>query len=274
MPIPSSLEAPARVRTEFRIRDLEVVAVDQIAPGFRRVIFSGPELEQDFPFQEMATAGHVRILLPDEVTGELTLPVIVDARIQMPEGTRPLTRDYTVRAFAPATKTHDARLTLDFVVHSHGPAGRWAQAAEVSQRVGVGGPRGLVVYPESYRRYVLIADDTALPALARWVEEAPVTSELIARAIVSPASTEYPLPTHPGLNLEWIVADDATRVTPGLAELIGPETDTFVWAAGESSSLKPLRARVRELSAAKERIDIGGYWKRGTAEFDHHSDED
>ena len=53
---------------------------------------------------------------------------------------------------------------------------------------------------------------------------------------------------------------------------LGPITDdTRVWAAGEATSLIPIRRYLRrELSLAASRVKVDGYWKRGEAGRDHH----
>ncbi len=259
-----------RVPAELRIRELEVVRVVDLAPAMRRFVLAGDELEGAFPMQPFAPGEHVKMFFPDEATGLLHVPRLVDGRLEFASEARPQTRDYTVRAFDAAAR----ELTVDFVLHPHGPAGRWAAAARVGDRIGVGGPRGSLIYPSGYRRYVLIADATALPALARWLEEAPEGAEIVARAIVPPGVAGYALPSRAGADVAFIEADSPAAVTPELVSLIDDDPDAFVWAAGESTSLKPLRSRLREVSASKDRFDVDGYWKEGAAEFDHHAEAD
>src|SRR5699024_1577675 len=128
-----------------------------IGPRMRRITLGGDDLEADFPAPPFAAPDHVKLVVPDPVTGDVPLPRIVDDRIQRVDGPAPILRDYTVR------RVDAEHLTLDFVLHDHGPAGRWAGTARVGDRLGVLGPRGSHLYPDDYARYVLVADETALP---------------------------------------------------------------------------------------------------------------
>lgn len=51
--------------------------------------------------------------------------------------------------------------------------------------------------------------------------------------------------------------------------------DWFAFVAGEAGALKPIRRWLRrELALPKERLDVDGYWKKGTVNLDHHVPDD
>ena len=85
-------------------------------------------------------------------------------------------RDFTPRSF----DTEQGKLVIDFALHESGPATGWAVAAKVGDTLEIGGPRGSAVIPDDFDWYLLIGDETALPAIGRRVEElrpdVPVTT--------------------------------------------------------------------------------------------------
>lgn len=54
-----------------------------------------------------------------------------------------------------------------------------------------------------------------------------------------------------------------------------PEGDGFVLAAGEATTLKPIRRLLKERGFVRNRTsEVDGYWRRGTTNLDHHEEED
>jgi len=76
-------------------------------------------------------------------------------------------RDFTPRHFDASTRT----LTLGFALHDAGPASAWAASARVGDVLGFGGPRGSRLTPDNFDWYLLVGDETALPAIGRRTEE-------------------------------------------------------------------------------------------------------
>ncbi|UOE43232.1 MULTISPECIES: siderophore-interacting protein [Agromyces] len=275
-PIAARTDAPVASRAvqtvmhPLRARLLEVAATERIGPRMQRITLAGDQLDA-FPFPAFAAGDHVKLVLPDPVTGRIPLPGVRDDRLAMPGDADPILRDYTVRAYSADG------LVLDFVRHDHGPAGRWAIAAKVGDPIGVLGPRGSHLYPRDYARYVLVADETALPAVGRWLDEPGWTAEVEVFALAAEAG-EYPLPVRPRTRVHWLehpIGPNRADVLAEVAGLIADLDDTFVWAAGEAGSLKPFRRALRAAGVPREASDIDGYWKLGTAGLDHHlPDED
>ncbi|NLU83528.1 siderophore-interacting protein [Rhodococcus sp. HNM0569] len=265
------------VMYDLKPRRLEVVRAESLTPTMRRVVLGGSDLE-GFPFLTMAPDDHVKLFFPDAETGEITMPEIgPDGMRLVPGAPRPQSRDYTIRAF----DADALELTLDFVLHTHGIAGNWAAAAEPGDRVGVLGPRGSHKYPADYDWYLLAADETALPALSRWLEELPADKQVLAFAEVADASSEIDLSGRPGATVTYLhrgtsepgtttLLDDAVRAADFL------DGEVFAWVAGEAGSLKPIRRYLtRELGLPKGQVKVDGYWRRGAADHDHHAvDED
>jgi len=269
MPFAPSL-AVTTVMHELRVRRLVVVATERIGPRMQRVTLGGPDLEPDFPMPPLSVADHVKIVLPDAATGEVTVPGIENDRLVRLQDIPTAVRDYTVRAV-------DGRgLVLDFVLHAHGPAGQWAGAAQIGQPLGVLGPRGSHLFPDGYDRYLLFADETAMPAVGRWLDEPSLTAPVTVHALVQ-SPDEYPLPDRADTNIVWHELPlGAERLH--LMEVLAAGADltggSYVWAAGEANSLKPLRRALKAAGADRSSYHIDGYWRQGTAGLDHHLSDD
>ena len=261
-------------------RMLRVVRIEDVTPRYRRIVFTSDALG-DFPFCAFAPSDHVKLFFPDPRTGTCTLPRVTDRGWELPESAgEPIFRDYTVRAYDPIAR----ELAIDFVLHEHGIAGVWAGAARPGDELGQLGPRGTVRFPENLPRYIAAGDETALPAIARCVEEAPAGAHVTAVIEVASDAERQHIAAGPEviLDLRWVCRDTAS-IGPGHGSAletalravdIAPGEAIFVFAAGEAIMLKPIRRYLRrELGLAKEQVDVDGYWKRGTAGLDHHSPE-
>lgn len=256
-------------------RTVEVVATRDLSAEMRRVTFriTSPD---DFWFVEMAPDDHIKLFFADE-TGEIVMPGVGPDGMRLPaQGRHPIYRDYTVRAY----DRDSALLDIDFVLHTHGVAGSWAMRAAAGDQLGMLGPRGSHIYPVGYDWYLLGADDTALPALARWLEELPAGKPVIAVVEVSGPESEVDLPARPGAQIHVVHRGDAA---PGNSALLHeairslelPAGTFYAWVAGEANSLKPVRRHLRrDLGLPKERVKVDGYWRAGTVNLDHHEAED
>jgi NADPH-dependent ferric siderophore reductase len=78
-------------------------------------------------------------------------------------------RDYTPRRFD--AQTHE--LAIDFALHDGGPVTTWARHARPGDPAEIGGPRGSMRVPHDFDWWLLIGDETALPAIGRRIEELP-----------------------------------------------------------------------------------------------------
>ncbi|AZG44381.1 siderophore-interacting protein [Gordonia insulae] len=266
---------PAEIRLtmyDLEPRTVEVVETTDLSAEMRRVRFAitAPE---EFHFVEMATDDHIKLFFPDAETGEIVMPGIGPEGMRLPaEGRHPIYRDYTVRAYDRAA----GLLDVDFVLHTHGVAGSWAMSARPGERLGMLGPRGSTIFPTGYDWYLLGADDTALPALTRWLEELPADKPVIAFVEVSGPAAEIELPARAGAEVHVLHRGSAA---PGNSTLLYeairdhplPGGDFFSWVAGEANSLKPVRRHLRrELGLPKQRVKVDGYWRAGTVNLDHH----
>lgn len=241
------IERGLLVRHDPVIRSLHVARTANLSPGFRRVTLTGDELEG---FTSLGPADHVKILLTD------------DAR-----------RDYTPREFRPATTDIAAELDIDVYLHEDGPAAAWAMGAAPGDEIRIGGPRGSHLIPTGASRVVLGADESALPAFARWIEMLPQETEIFGFVeLDNQSDAAYLNPDHVHkARVLWL--DKSDGALERALRALGPINDsTFVWVAGEATTLIPIRRYLRrELGLPQAQVKIDGYWKRGEADRDHHA---
>lgn len=253
-----------------RIRRAEVVRTVRLTPSMLRLTVGGAGAEG---FESAIFDEHVKLILPDPESGELRLPTPDGDELDWPRPF-PTSREYTVRAHRPA----DREIDIDFVLHDGGLAAGWVQSVRPGDAVHMAGPPGGYLVGDDYDYYVLVADETALPAALRWLGEMPRSHRGVAYLQVAGPSSEQPVDPPPGLRVVWL--HDGGR--PGdLLERAARSTEipagesVFVWMAGEAGAIKPLRRWVRdELKLTKEHSSITGYWKRGHADTHEHLDDD
>lgn len=255
-------DTPAKVGYPIGIRECRVLRVAAVSPGMLRLTLGGDGVAG---FESHAPDEHVKIVFPEPDTAELRLPVPDGTMLSWPRPMPP-TREYTVRRFDAAA----GEIDVDVVLHPGGLASDWTGTARPGDPVHVAGPPGGLVVPDRFDRYLLVGDLTALPAIARWLEEmAPSTT---GRAVVVAADPrdEIDLRRPPGMRLDWIRPSDADvlgRAVRALEVVAGGSL--YVWAAGEAELLKPVRRWVRDvLGLPPHQYSITGYWRRGTSGFD------
>lgn len=269
---PTGTVAPTVVRYDLTPRVLRVRAVRRLTPRMVRVTLAGPDLAG---FREAGPADHVKVFFPDRRDALPSLPRVGPRGMER-DGVARTFRDYTVRAYRPDA----GELDIDFVVHGTGPAATWAAGARAGDAVGVLGPRGSVLMPLHLDWYVLAGDETALPALGRWLEQLPASARARVWVEVADAAEEQPLPSAARVELTWLHRDAAPAGGGSLlADAVTgyplPPGDGFVWVAGEAGALKPIRRHLRaHPTLPRDAWVVDGYWKRGESNFDHHTPQD
>ncbi|GAB3363994.1 siderophore-interacting protein [Amycolatopsis echigonensis] len=260
-----------KVPYPIRIRRAEVVRTRAVGTGLLRVTLGGPGTAG---FEAHSPDEHVKILFPD-ADGQLRLPEPNGDLLRWPKPS-PISREYTVRRYDAVS----GELDLDVALHDGGLGSDWARAVRPGETVHVAGPPGGLIVPHNYDRYLLAGDITALPALARWLEELPRTAKGWAFAEVADTSEEIELDAPDGVEVQWLHRGPGNP--PGSVELLAdavrevkvPDGERlYAWVAGEAGAIKPLRRWLRDdLGLAREDYDVTGYWKRGVVDFDDEHD--
>ncbi|MFX1675580.1 siderophore-interacting protein [Paraburkholderia sp. A2WS-5] len=266
---PSPLEV-VRVRHPLKFRLLRVARVTALSPALVRVTLTGDLSD----FVSASFDDHLKVFFPPAGTEKPVLPHLGPDGIAFPEGVeRPAARDYTPRRFDIAA----GELDLEFALHDAGPATAWAAQAQPGQFLGVGGPRGSMVIPTGYHWHLLIGDETALPAIQRRLTELPAGARVAAVVEVANRAARIALPTEADLYVVWCYREESESDQPlvdAVSEVWLPPGDGYVWAAGEASEIRAVRAHLcNERGVDKKRIRASAYWRRG-AQATHEAIED
>jgi NADPH-dependent ferric siderophore reductase len=115
------------------------------------------------------------------------------------------------------------------------------------------------VPPATSVRRVLVADETALPALAGILEELPAGVQVAAFVAVPDAADIRPLAGD--AQVTWVTEGSLLDALKSAALPFDPD---YAWVAGESSMIKEVRRHlVNAVRMPKSAISFQGYWKRG-----------
>jgi NADPH-dependent ferric siderophore reductase len=238
-----------RVRHGTRRRTLTVDTVEQLTPSLRRIHFVSRDLRD---FVSEAPDDHIKLFLPLSCDSEVHGPSFC-------------MRDYTPRKF----DTERGMLTIDFALHETGPATSWARMAQPGDTVEIGGPRGSNVVSDDFDWYLLIGDETALPAVGRRVEELRPGVPVTTLVMVNDSAEKQHFSSRAALTSEWLYragqsVDDAKLFELALSALTLPKGDGYVWIAAETTVARIVRQYVSDhLGHPKEWIKASGYWTQG-----------
>lgn len=119
---------------------------------------------------------------------------------------------------------------------------------------------------------MLLADETGLPAVGRWLEEWPVGTRGVVAVEIDGPQERQDLPVPDGVELHWLERAGSARGTTALlgdfaATIEIPQgVHSYVWASAEAISLKPVRRWARSTGHGKYQSDVTGYWRRGVTQ--------
>lgn len=247
-------------------------ALQDVTPRMRRVTLGGDRLGaievdgvQHPAFAAPGFDDHVKVIFASDGDVASALPVQLAHGIEWPASDTRLGRDYTPRRVAAD------EFDLDFVLHGDGPAATWAMSAAVGDELWFVGPKSSTRLPDEVGQVLLAGDETALPAIGRYLDERPVDTPVVVIVTVSDPSARQELRLRPEDTIEWVEADptDAAALEDAVRRLWGSaeaEPAGYAWAAAESTVLLPVRRYLaRELGMPKSHLNITGYWNREDA---------
>jgi len=287
----------------YRLFDVALQQRTVLSPSLTRMVFAAPDvanMKTDGPDQRIK----VFFPLPGQDAPQVPQGQDWYARYRaLPEGERAPMRTYTIRALRPEAGEVD----IDFVLHGEtGPASRWATHARVGDRIGLLAPDAQVADssegfewkpPADVQRVLLVADDTALPAVAGILEDLarwPHPPQVQAFLEVAHEADVLPLAAPVGAQLFWLAREGAAHgqlLQQAVQARVGPlglraaeqdlaEIDIdqdilweqasaqggglYAWVAGEAGAVMAIRRHlVKDCGIDKRAITFMGYWRQG-----------
>jgi len=246
------------------LRRLEVVSAHDLTPRMRRVTLGGDQMrvfERDGlthpAFHAPGFDDHVKVLFADDGDVESVLPMQLADGIEWTPASNRQGRDYTPRRIA------DGQLDLDFVLHGDGPAASWARDAIPGDALWIVGPKSSIVLPDDADWILLAGDETALPAIGRFLDERPIDAPAHVVVTIADPSARLSLALRAGDTISWVIAapTDRDALERAVRAALPEDGDGFAWAAAESRTLLPIRRLLsRERRMPKNRVNITGYW--------------
>jgi NADPH-dependent ferric siderophore reductase len=250
-----------RVTHALRYRRLSVQRVEPLTPGMRRIVLGGEELEG---FASLGFDDHVKLFIPD-AGGYLPAPIAVDKGVRFPDDQwRPEGRDFTPRRYDAVRQ----ELTIDFGLHGSGPATNWARLAAPGHVIGLAGPRGSEVLPDDLTWHLLVGDETALPAIARRLEERPSHVRVMAVIEVDDESEHQALVTGGDADITWVhrLGPVTRTLDQAVADVTFPNGRGLAWVAGEASMARSIRQHLLHARGVPaQSIKAAAYWRQGAA---------
>lgn len=242
-------------------RELRLLGHHDVTPHVRRLTFSGSDLSV-YDSDSM----HVSLLFPPEglVVLEWPLPGRDGRTVWPPDERRPASRIYTIRSVDVARGTVD----IDFVRHiGTGVASGFAERAREGDIIGCTGPIGRKIPDVDF--YLLVGDETAIPAMARILAKLPRMAKGFAFIeIDDPAEQQY-LRCDAAVDIRWLYRKGAAAGTTTLLEdaakavALPAQHSMFAWAGTEAVTARALRTHWRsELGMTTEQSLATAYWRR------------
>ena len=257
--IATPADAPRKRRPPRRV---EVSQVQVLSPAMRRITFKGAELEG---FEPTLPASYLKLIFPEPGQTEPTRP--------LPDGPRPT----AMRTYTPLAVRPDAlEVDVDFVLHGEGPASTWAAQAQVGQVLFLMGPGPGYAVDTTATQHLLIADDSALPAIETILAALPASAKAQVLLEVISAAETRPLQSAATLTVQWLPRgtdhraagqplEAALRAMPAIA------ADTKIYLACEAAAMRSIRQLLTgELRVDRKQIVGRGYWKLDTVNHPDH----
>jgi len=251
------------------LRELRIGRIEQLTPTIRRVVLVGDELGELTrdgiacpAFVTGAPDDHVKIF-PSPDGPPPVLPTQAEGHLDWPEDPPAVARDYTVRSF----DADSGEMVIDLVTDHDGPGATWARDAQVGASLHVAGPARSIEHPLDAPATILVGDEAALPAIARFLDELADPATAAALVVVDRHNVDYPLPD--GARVQWLVRTAADRAAgidtlaldEALAAALDATPDAFVWVATEYSTARRLRRVLRDRGVDRKQSYVAHYWR-------------
>ncbi|WP_207262305.1 siderophore-interacting protein [Pseudomonas sp. GW101-3H06] len=249
-----------RVMHEIKRRRLQVLRVVDLTPRMRRITLGGPELAG---FVSLGTDDHVKLLFPQNTEQAAALENLVLGASKN-DGTMPPMRDYTPRRY----DLEKLELDIDFVLHGDGPASTWAEQARPGQFLHIGGPRGSMIVPDIFDSYLLIGDETALPAIARRLEGLAANRRALVIIEVENGKEQQVLQSAAEVDVIWVLREGGKdHLLTTVRQVKVPTGSLYAWVATESKVSRQIRRVLLDEHGLDDQfVKAVGYWRLGDSD--------
>jgi NADPH-dependent ferric siderophore reductase len=249
-----------RVMHEIKRRRLQVLRVVDLTPRMRRITLGGPELAG---FVSLGTDDHVKLLFPQNAEQAAALENLVLGAGKN-DGAMPPMRDYTPRRY----DLEKRELDIDFVLHGDGPASTWAEQARPGQFLHIGGPRGSMIVPDIFDSYLLIGDETALPAIARRLEGLAANRRALVIVEVENGKEQQALESAAQVNVIWVLREGGKdHLLTTVRQVKVPTGSLYAWIATESKVSRQIRRVLLDEHGLDDQfVKAVGYWRMGDSD--------
>ena len=244
-----------RVMHEIKRRRLQVLRVVDLTPHMSRITLGGPELAG---FVSLGTDDHVKLFFPQNAAEQAALETLV-LGAGKDKGPMPAMRDYTPRRYDLET----LELDIDFVLHGDGPAATWAEQAAPGQFLHIGGPRGSMIVPDIFDSYLLIGDETALPAIARRLEGLAANRRALVVVEVENGKEQQVLQSAAEVHVIWVLREGGKdHLLSTVRQLEVPTGNLYAWVATETKVSRQIRRVLLDEHGLDDQfVKAAGYWR-------------
>jgi NADPH-dependent ferric siderophore reductase len=235
-----------------------VVRTERVSTGFVRVTFGGG-LER---FEPVGPDQFVYVLLPP--SGRQALTIGTDftwsACVEMPDEERPVGAYYSVRQFRPEVAE------LDCDVFLHQPAGQvsaWAAVAETGAQAALWGPRTAWCPPPGTRRWLVVADETGVPAAEAVLEHLPHDADVTVLIEISDPEHIAHLDSRARvLHRGTATAGTTDLLVEAVRSLRLDPIGLYAWGGAESRAMRDVRTHLRQhVGLSRKQVSMTPYWR-------------
>ncbi|MYC95488.1 MAG: siderophore-interacting protein [Caldilineaceae bacterium SB0661_bin_32] len=242
-----------------------------LTPRVANLVLHGPELSG---FEPADPGSHIKLILPPPGVTDTPQPLRHEGRRPVfAEGvTPPFLRTYTPLRYNAET----LELEVEMLLHGDSPASNWLRSARPGHNIIAAGPRGGWVPPQDGDWYVVLADDTGIPAAVQVLQALP-DRPVTALFEVVDERERRPLPAVPDDLPCWLYREPqgltaGVPLEQAVRESQLPAGRGYVWMALEAGAMRRIRRHlIEDRGLLPECMVTRGYWKLGTSD---HPDGD
>ena len=250
---------------------VEIRRVEWKTPRLANLLLHGPGLSD---FQPGDPGAHIKLILPSPGMTDTPQPLRYDGfRPVFAEGVvPPFLRTYTPLRY----NAEDLELEVEMLYHGDSPASEWLRRVRIGHRIVVAGPRGGWEPRLDGDWYLIMADETGIPAAVQVLNALP-DQPCTTIFEVENERERRSLPGVPDDSPVWWYRDQLD-MSPGegLEQAVRkaefPQGRGYIWVALEAGAMRRIRRYLLvEKGLLPEQMVTRGYWKLGAPD---HPDGD